>query len=171
MKVKNAFGQEFAVETAKVLSYVRVDKDANGVPLDNAFAAIQLSNGDSINAPLNAIGRGLSASVRWEHLRMLRGAEITYCVGKRVLGEEFTWRPGDTKAAVATGTGVYKSILGIEVSERYWDTIEGLPEYVSSSDEDDEEGEEVPAGAEEVADTTASANKADNASKPKGKGK
>ena len=154
MKRKNVFGQDFEIETAQILSLVRVDRDGDGNKLEVPFIAMLLSNGDSINANLRAVSRAVSHGLRWEHVSMLKGATVAYCVSERVSGETFTWRPGDTRELVATSDGVYKSLLGITVRERHEDAIESLPLYVAEADDeevaDDSQSSGIPVGSEPV---------------------
>lgn len=163
MKRKNVFGQEFDIESAQILSLVKVERDANGNRLDTPFVAMLLSNGDGINANLNAVSRAVSHKLRWEHITMLRGATVVYATAERKEGDTFTWRPSDTKELEATSDGIYKSLLGINVRDKYEDTIDGFPLYVAEADEqtipddphdhtDDDGDAGIPAGSKAIAE-------------------
>jgi len=159
VKVESKFGQPFMLDQATILSYVRVERDADGGKLETPFVAMLLDNGEGINANLQAISRALSRSVRWEHLRFIKGAKVTYVSGHREEGAEFTWRPSDTRQIKATATGDYTSMLGIDVQDRYADTLEGLPDYVAKPDDDtasdmgEANGEDkIPEGAKLIAE-------------------
>lgn len=162
MKRKNMFGQEFEIESAQVLSLVKVERDANGDRLDTPFVAMLLSNGDGINANLNAVSRAVSHKLRWEHITMLRGATVVYATAERKEGESFTWRPSDTRELEATSDGVYKSLLGINVRDKYEDTVDSFPVYVAEADEQatpddphdhaDDNGSGIPEGAKAIAE-------------------
>ena len=160
VKIESKFGQPFMLDTANVLSYVIVERDAEGHKLEQPFVAMLLSNGESINANLPAIGRALSRNVRWEHIRMIKGSSVTYVTATRTEGGKFTWRPSDTRELDATADGEYTSMIGIDVAPKYEDTLEGLPDYKATPDEDrkgdfeshEEGGAEngIPSGSKQV---------------------
>ena len=173
MKRKSIFGQEFEIESAQILSLVKVDRDSDGHKLETPFVAMLLSNGDGINANLNAVSRAVSHKLRWEHVSMLRGATVVYCTAERIEGETFTWRPSDNRELKATSDGIYKSLLGIAVKDKFEDTIDGFPLYVAEANDDeipddphDDEGDSgIPSGATAVPEPTGEPEIADDTKK------
>lgn len=140
----NSFGQKFTAFSSKVLSAIRVNADT-------PFVSLTLANGHTLNASIDAVSRAVGNQLSWAHLPMLKGAEISYLESERVEGQDFTWRPDDTTPMTATSSAKFKTLSGVFVREKYEDTIESLPVYVSGKavapqDVTDDVKNEIPDG-------------------------